>query len=74
MPASHAPSVLITGIHTAVGEAVGYEFIRNGWFVMGADELAHTSHFSRAQIRAEIGNLAPWSNRPPLAEMVSTAS
>ena len=40
MPASHAPSVLITGIHTAVGEAVGYEFIRNGWFVMGADELA----------------------------------
>ena len=57
MPASHAPSVLITGIHTAVGEAVGYEFIRNGWFVMGADELNHTSHFSRAQIRSEIGNL-----------------
>ncbi len=67
MPASHAPSVLITGIHTAVGEAVGYEFIRNGWFVMGADELAHTSHFSRAQIRTEIGNLESYRTMIELA-------
>lgn len=67
MPASHAPSVLITGIHTAVGEAVGYEFIRNGWFVMGADELAHTSHFSRAQIRTEIGNLESYRTMVELA-------
>jgi len=67
MPASHAPSVLITGIHTAVGEAVGYEFIRNGWFVMGADEVAHTSHFSRAQIRTEIGNLESYRTMTELA-------
>ena len=67
MPASHAPSVLITGIHTAVGEAVAYEFIRNGWFVMGADELAHTSHFSRAQIRTEIGNLESYRTMVELA-------
>jgi len=67
MPASHAPSVLITGIHTAVGEAVGYEFIRNGWFVMGADEMAHTSHFSRAQIRTEIGNLESYRTMIELA-------
>jgi NAD(P)-dependent dehydrogenase (short-subunit alcohol dehydrogenase family) len=67
MPASSAPSVLITGIHTAVGEAVGYEFIRNGWFVMGADELAHTSHFSRAQIRTEIGNLESYRTTIELA-------
>ena len=69
MPASHAPSVLITGIHTAVGEAVGYEFIRNGWFVMGADELAHTSHFSRAQIRTEIGNLEAYRTMIELAAL-----
>jgi NADP-dependent 3-hydroxy acid dehydrogenase YdfG len=69
MPASHAPSVLITGIHTAVGEAVGYEFIRNGWFVMGADELAHTSHFSRAQIRTEIGNLESYRTMIELAAL-----
>ncbi len=67
MPASHAPSVLITGIHTAVGEAVGYEFIRNGWFVMGTDEQAHTSHFSRAQIRTEIGNLDSYRTMIELA-------
>ena len=69
MPASHAPSVLITGIHTAVGEAVGYEFIRNGWFVMGADELAHTSHFSRAQIRTDIGNLESYRTMIELAAL-----
>lgn len=69
MPASHAPSVLITGIHTAVGEAVGYEFIRKGWFVMGADELAHTSHFSRAQIRTEIGNLESYRTMIELAAL-----
>jgi len=67
MPASDAQSVLITGIHTPVGEAVGYEFIRNGWFVMGADELAHTSHFSRAHIRTEIGNLDSYRSMIELA-------
>ena len=54
MPANAAPSVLVTGIHTAIGEYVAYEFLRSGWFVIGSDASSHCSHFSRAHISADL--------------------
>jgi len=60
MPANYARSVLITGIHTEVGEYTGYEFMGNDWFVIGCDTSHHTSYFARNHIQADVTDLAEY--------------
>ena len=54
MPAHHGPSVLVTGIHSAIGEYLGSEFMGHGWFVVGADSSRRTSHFARAHVQTDL--------------------
>jgi NAD(P)-dependent dehydrogenase (short-subunit alcohol dehydrogenase family) len=61
MPAHHGPSVLVTGIHSAVGEYLGSEFMGHGWFVVGADSSPRTSHFARAQVQADLTDIDSYS-------------
>lgn len=60
MPANYARSVLITGIHTEVGEYTGYEFMSNDWFVIGCDATHRTSHFARNHIQADVTDLSEY--------------
>lgn len=62
MPAHHGPSVLVTGIHSAVGEWIGSEFMGHGWFVVGADSSHRTSHFARAHVPADLSNIESYSS------------
>ncbi len=57
MPAHHGPSVLVTDIHSAVGEYIGSEFMGHGWFVVGADSSRRTSHFARAHVHADLADV-----------------
>lgn len=61
MPAHHGPSVLVTGIHSAVGEYLGSEFMGHGWFVVGADSSLRTSHFARAQVQTDLTDIDSYS-------------
>jgi NAD dependent epimerase/dehydratase family len=61
MPAHHGPSVLVTGIHSALGEYLGSEFMGHGWFVVGADSSPRTSHFARAQVQADLTDIDAYS-------------
>jgi NAD(P)-dependent dehydrogenase (short-subunit alcohol dehydrogenase family) len=62
MPAHHGPSVLVTGIHSAVGEYIGSEFMGHGWFVVGADSSHRTSHFARAHVHADLSSIQSYSH------------
>ena len=62
MPAHHGPSVLVTGIHSAVGEYIGSEFMGHGWFVVGADSSHRTSHFARAHMHADLADSDSYSH------------
>ena len=62
MPAHHGPSVLVTGIHSAVGEYIGSAFMGHGWFVVGADSSHRTSHFARAHVHADLSSIDSYSH------------
>ena len=62
MPAHHGPSVLVTGIHSEVGEYIGSEFMGHGWFVVGADSSRRTSHFARAHVHTDLSNIQSYSH------------
>jgi hypothetical protein len=57
MPAHHGPSVLVTGIHSQIGEYIGSEFMGHGWFVIGTDASRRTSHFARAHVQADLADV-----------------
>ena len=57
MPANHGPSVLVTGIHSLIGEYIGSGFMAHGWFVVGTDESHRTSHFARAHVQADLADV-----------------
>ena len=61
MPAHHGPSVLVTGIHSAIGEYLGSEFMGHGWFVVGADSSPRTSHFARAHVQTDLTDVDSYS-------------
>ena len=61
MPAHHGPSVLVTGIHSAIGEYLGSEFMGHGWFVVGADSSPRTSHFARAHVQTDLTGVDSYS-------------
>ena len=61
MPAHHGPSVLVTGIHSAIGEYLGSEFMGHGWFVVGADSSRRTSHFARAHVQTDLTGVDSYS-------------
>ena len=61
MPAHHGPSVLVTGIHSALGEYIGSEFMGHGWFVVGADSSRRTSHFARAHVQTDLTGVDSYS-------------
>lgn len=54
MPADLAPSVLITGIHSAHGFAISHRFRREGWFVIGCDHGTSTGRNARVHITADL--------------------
>ena len=54
MPAHHGPSVLVTGIHSAIGEYLGSEFV-------GADSSRRTSHFARAHVQTDLTGVDSYS-------------
>ena len=61
MPAHHGPSVLVTGIHSVIGEYLGSEFMGHGWFVVGADSSRRTSHFARAHVQTDLTDVDSYS-------------
>ena len=61
MPAHHGPSVLVTGIHSALGEYIGSEFMGHGWFVIGSDGSHRTSHFARAHVPADLADVGAYA-------------
>ncbi len=61
MPAHHGPSVLVTGIHSAIGEYLGSEFMGHGWFVVGADSSRRASHFARAHVQTDLTGVDSYS-------------
>lgn len=61
MPAHHGPSVLVTGIHSEIGEYIGSEFMGHGWFVVGADSSRRTSHFARAHVQTDLASIQSYS-------------
>jgi NAD(P)-dependent dehydrogenase (short-subunit alcohol dehydrogenase family) len=62
MPAHHGPSVLVTGIHSQIGEYIGSEFMGRGWFVIGSDGSRRTSHFARAHVHADLANVDSYAH------------
>lgn len=56
MPADRAPSILITGIHSASGMAISHRFRNGGWFVIGCDQGVMTGRNARVHITADLTN------------------
>lgn len=54
MPADHAPSVLIAGIHSAHGFAISHRFRLEGWYVIGCDLGTSSGRNARVHITADL--------------------